>query len=616
MRLKKILSAALASVMILSAGSALAADTQDGKLFSAKFDFGAGKIADGYTQITASSKYTEKKGYGLTDTEQLSNGGSDTPDTLQGDYITSSDAEKGINFAVDVPDGDYQVKVINGGETASKANIYINEGERVRVFDIEAGKYAENTQPVLPKDGKITIQVKGEGAKLNAVEITQLPARTEKGEKPTIYIAGDSTAQTYKDTDYPQTGWGQVAADYFTDDVIVENRSMGGRSTKSYNNDGRLDRILTELKPGDYVFIQFGHNDGSSKPERYISPDDFKTLLTEKYVGETIKRGGIPVLLTPTPHYSPDETTGQFSETIIDYSNKTREVAAETGSALLDIHKEAVARWNELGKEKVKGFYFINEPNESAKYPEGTDDHTHFKEAGAREIAKITAKSVKNNVPALAPFAYDYENPPKKDFSDMKNHWAQETVAAMAQAELVNGVSETEFAPEKQVTRAEFLAMAMRAAGLTGHAWRKDGCYTDVKETDWYRFYVQSAYDKKCINDGMISNHAFVGDSAITREEMASIAVAVCNSVDASIMEKLAGQEPSQDEAYTTRGIVAGMDELSAWSGNDMYQAVISGLVNGVALADREGSSLAPKDTATRAQAATIIYRLYGLLEK
>ena len=137
--------------------------------------------------------------------------------------------------------------------TETKANIYINGGERVRAYTLEAGQTQENEQPVVPKDGKITVQVKGENPNVTEIEVQQLADRTEKAEKPTIYIAGDSTAQTYNyQKAYPQTGWGQAFANYFTDDVIIENRSMAGRSSKSYNNDGRLDKILTEMHPGDY----------------------------------------------------------------------------------------------------------------------------------------------------------------------------------------------------------------------------------------------------------------------------------------------------------------------------------------------------------------------------
>ncbi|MCX7714627.1 MAG: rhamnogalacturonan acetylesterase, partial [Clostridia bacterium] len=444
MKFKKAIHLMLSAVMLSSFLGSFNVEA-DNSLFSAKYDFGAGKVCDGYTQIKADDKFDQTKGYGFSSVDGLSNGGSDVPDELKGDYVTSSSGE--INFEVAVPDGDYEVKMLNGGDTATEVNIYINDGERVRVFTINANEYKENIQRVIPKDGKITFKFKGKDIKVNSIEITQLANRTEKGEKPTIYIAGDSTAQTYKDTDYPQAGWGQTVGRYFTNDVIVENRSIGGRSTKSYNNDGRLDNILTSIKPGDYIFIQFGHNDGSTKPERYISVEDFKTLLTEKYIGETVKRGAIPVLLTPTTRCEYDKTTGLFAETLADYSNAIREVAAKTGTVLIDINNDSRNLWNKLGFDVVKTYYFICEKGESVKYPEGTDDRTHFKKAGADAISKLVVKGVRSSIPALVSYTYDPDDMPAKDFSDMTGHWAKDTVAYMSKTGIVEGISDTEFAP-------------------------------------------------------------------------------------------------------------------------------------------------------------------------
>ena len=118
-----------------------------------------------------------------------------------------ADKTDGVTKEVEVPDGDYTVTVTTGGKTETNANIYINGGERVRAYTLEAGETQENEQPVVPKNGKITVQVKGDNPNVTEIDIEQLPTR-EKAEKPTIYIAGDSTAQTYNYTKvYPQTGW-------------------------------------------------------------------------------------------------------------------------------------------------------------------------------------------------------------------------------------------------------------------------------------------------------------------------------------------------------------------------------------------------------------------------
>jgi lysophospholipase L1-like esterase len=583
-------------------------------LYVKKFDFGSFDTAEGYIQITEKDKYSAENGYGLDRTDSLKSGGKDA----LGDYITTNDIENGISFTVDVPDGDYKVTVTTGGDVATKSNIYINGGERVRVYSLDADSYQDNEQPVVPKDGKITIQVIGAAKtddeatalkpSISSLTVEQLSAREEKREKPAIYIAGDSTAQTYNyNNDYPQTGWGQVAGDYFDESAVeLINRSIGGRSLKSYNNDGRLDRILTELYPGDYVFIQFGHNDSSSKPERYISVDDFKELMKTKYIGEIQKRGAYPVILTPTPHYSPDDN-GKFSQTIIDYSNAAREVASELNVPLIDIQQAAVDKWNELGAEKVKTFYFINEKNESVKYPTGTDDHTHFKEAGARQIAKLVAEGVSENIPELADsvFAGDHS----RVFDDISGHWAADYISKLADTCIVNGKSQTEFDPEGEVSRAEFLTMAMRAYSINGKAYRPvgtaaaaaaadstaevlDDIYADVAEDSWYRFNVQGAQDKSIIPSFMIENDTFSPDKAITREEAASVIKLCADYANAQ---------------YRTTRIIPSFDDFTSVN-KDAVDAVMF-VVNARIMNGMNEDEFAPEGKLTRAQAAVIISR-------
>lgn len=377
-----------------------------------------------------------------------------------------ADKNDGVVKEVEVPDGDYKVTVKTGGSKETKANIYINGGERVRAYTLEAGKTQEDEQPIVPKDGKITVQVIGDAPNVTEIKIEQLEAREEPGEKPTIYLAGDSTAQTYDYTkNYPQTGWGQMFADCFTDEVQIENRSMAGRSAKSYNNDGRLDKILTEMHPGDYVFIQFGINDGDvNKPERYISVEDYKKLITEKYIGEVEKRGGTPVLMTASAASWWDDEKGNFMESRQDYADPTRDLAKELGCKFIDINRVMTDLWNDMEKDDVLSGYFICEPLESKAYPTGTDDHTHLKAKGAKIVARLAANMIYECVPELAEYLKADET-----FTDISGHWAEEYVTAAYNDGLVEGDGTGKFNPDASVTRAEFLKMAMDACGIVGH---------------------------------------------------------------------------------------------------------------------------------------------------
>lgn len=539
------------------------------------------------------------------------------------------DGENGIVFTQDVPDGDYTVVVTTGGKSETDANIYINGGERVRAYTLEAGKTQDNTQPVVPKDGKIEVRILGKNPNVTEIKIEQLENRTQKGDKPTIYIAGDSTAQTYDyNKVYPQTGWGQVFSECFTDDVVIENRSMGGRSSKSYNDDGRLDRILTEMHPGDYVFIQFGINDGAeNKPERYISVPDYKGLLKNKYIGEVEKRGGIPILLTPTAASWWDEENSCFMESRQDYAVPTIETAAETDTLLIDINADITKKWNSMTPDEVFKQYFICEPLESKVYPAGTDDHTHLKYKGAKTIAAAVADRTAELVPELKQYIKTIK------FTDIDGHWAKDFILNFG-SDILNGTESGRFEPERDVTRAEFLKMVMETLSIPGHAYREGECL-DAKNDDWFRFYVQSAADKGIIPIAMLDNCsgqekgvkvvsektedkeavtadvniykgneiAFSGNEPITREEMAALTVS-CISYYFKNADKAetAPQTTPHETTFTDA------DHISEAYANYVESAVSYGIIKGMG-----DGRFCPKATLTRGQAAAIIYAVNAI---
>lgn len=536
-----------------------------------------------------------------------------------------ADKKNGVTKEVEVPDGDYKVTVTTGGKTETKANIYINGGERVRAFTLEAGKSQEDEQPVVPKDGKISVQVIGEKPNVTKIEIEQLPARTEKGEKPTVYIAGDSTAQTYNyEKVYPQTGWGQVFADYFTDGVIIENRSMGGRSSKNYDNDGRLDRILTEMRPGDYVFIQFGINDGDvNKPARYISVEDYTALIKSKYMGEVEKRGGTPVLMTASSASWWDEEKGNFMESRADYADPTREIAKETGCLFIDANRLETDMWNSMDKEDVFDGYFICEPLESKAYPVGTDDHTHLKALGANRMAKLIADAIPTCVPDLAQYLKEDEI-----FTDINGHWAEDYITGFKG--MLKGDGKGHFNPDDKVTRAEFLRMIMETANIAGHAYRENECL-DAMNSDWYCYYLQGALDKDLIPESMIKDckaekvtktlaeakddkaavtadvnvytGKFNGSEAIDREEMAAMAM---NCLSYALKNADSALEVKTDSAaeFTDK------DEIDEAYKNSVDAAVSYGIIKGM-----DDGSFAPKATLTRAQATVVLSNIAKLLK-
>lgn len=224
------------------------------------------------------------------------------------------------------------------------------------------------------------------GATALALLLAGVPATAQ-----TIWIAGDSTAATYREAAYPQTGWGMMLPCALADGVRVENRAMGGRSTRTFVSEGRWAGIVQGLQRGDTVLIQFGHNDASrNRPARYApAATDYRTHLT-RFVADVRSKGATPVILTPVARRSFDGTVARAD--FAEYSSVARVTARETGAALLDL--EALSRnlLTKTGEERAKAFYLhYTATDRIAAFPEGIADDTHFSELGARRMADLVA---------------------------------------------------------------------------------------------------------------------------------------------------------------------------------------------------------------------------------
>ena len=220
----------------------------------------------------------------------------------------------------------------------------------------------------------------------------------------TIFLAGDSTMAAKLAERRPETGWGEMLGQHFKDGkVVIENRAANGRSTKTFISEGRWQKIVEDLKKGDYVFIQFGHNDQSKdKGERYTPPDDFKKNLF-RFVEEVRAKGGEPVLLTPVMRRRFDKD-GKFYDTHGEYPDLVRTVAKEIKAPLIDMHRLSEAVIVKYGVEGSKQLFLQLKAGENANYPNGIDDNTHFSPLGAEEMAKAVVTAFKVNKLILAKY--------------------------------------------------------------------------------------------------------------------------------------------------------------------------------------------------------------------
>lgn len=190
--------------------------------------------------------------------------------------------------------------------------------------------------------------------------------------------------QTYDSEHAPQAGWGQFISDFFPDEVRFVNRAIGGRSSKTFIEEGRLESILQEIREGDYLFVQMGHNDSTkSRPERYTDPyTDYMTNL-RMYIEGARSRGAIPVLITPVGRLHMEN--GEFMNDFPDYCQAMKRLAAEQEVRLIDLMSASLEHYASVGYEESLT-YFMVAVNGS--------DYTHFTEKGARRIAGIVAAEI------------------------------------------------------------------------------------------------------------------------------------------------------------------------------------------------------------------------------
>ncbi len=262
--------------------------------------------------------------------------------------------------------------------------------------EMDTESYITNGRTMVPV--RVIVEAFGMNVEWNSdtkeVTITRGKARRDKVK---IFIAGDSTAQSYRENMAPQAGWGQMLHMFFDDSVIIENRAMAGRSLKSFFNEGRWGSILNDAQAGDYVIIQFGHNEGASnKPERYISHADFTVMLEEEYIKPALDKNLNIVIATQTQSRWFNEETGKIWEPGdgVSYASLLRDAAAKYNLPLIDINSSSRLLANSYGMEGSTKLYLHAMAGEYPKYPDGVVDNTHFSYHGAFKIAELMAEGL------------------------------------------------------------------------------------------------------------------------------------------------------------------------------------------------------------------------------
>ena len=216
----------------------------------------------------------------------------------------------------------------------------------------------------------------------------------------TVYAIGDSTMADASPADnYPGRGWMQMAQPFFTEQAKLVNCARSGRSSKSFITEGHWQKTLDQLKAGDYVFIQFGHNDQKPDTARHTDPEEgFRSNLT-RYVTETRLRKANPILFTSIVRRQFGKD-GKLQDTHGEYLTVVRSLSKELNVPFVDMNQRTAALVEQLGPEASKKLFLYIAPGVTSKFPDGKKDDTHLCEYGAMEFARLAAEGVKElNIP-------------------------------------------------------------------------------------------------------------------------------------------------------------------------------------------------------------------------
>lgn len=391
---------------------ALLSHSVRGQKTSYKFDFGPGKVAQGFTQILPTDGYSREKGYGFDFDSKVVGRDNGGQQPLSTDGVSS---KLPFYFSVAVPEGNYKVTVTLGDAKEATLTTVKAESRRLMLENVKTkpGQFITKTFIVNVKDRKINDSTEV-GLKpreltkldwddkltlefdhytvLNALEITKV------ADQVTVFLAGNSTVVNQDDE--PWASWGQMIPRFFKPGVAIANHAESGLTLGSFSGSRRLAKVLSVMKPGDYLFIEFGHNDQKDK-----GPDAgaFKSYTNrlKTYVSEVKKKGGIPVIVTSTSRrsFGPE---GKIINSLGDFPEAARKVAADEKVALIDLNALTTTLFNALGEEKsLKAF--VHYPANS--YP-GQDkalaDNTHFNPYGAYEIAQCVILGIKEQKLGIA----------------------------------------------------------------------------------------------------------------------------------------------------------------------------------------------------------------------
>jgi lysophospholipase L1-like esterase len=384
-----------------------------------KFDFGAGRAAPDYTLVTPDTSFSRDRGYGFEPGAELSvvdRGGDRGPAILRGHFITSG---KPFYFTTRVPqEGNYRVTVTLGDAAGESVTTIKAELRRLMVEEeirtargefktvrfivntrtpkiapagnIAAGQVRlkaprESVQEAWAWDDAITLEFGNARPAVCAVEI-------EPVDVPTIFLLGDSTV--CDQSKEPYNSWGQMFTRWFDGEVAIANHGESGETYRDSIGRRRLDKILSVMKPGDWLIMQFGHNDQKQIAANTGGPFTTYKAEIKAHVDGVRARGGTPVIVSPMERRGFDEA-GRVRSSLGEYAQAAREAAQELGVAFIDLNAMSKPLYEALGPEKSARAFAA---------PDGRVDNTHHNNYGSYQLAKCVVQAIREQKLPIARF--------------------------------------------------------------------------------------------------------------------------------------------------------------------------------------------------------------------
>lgn len=353
--------------------------------------------------------------------------------------MTREKLDRGFFTIPDVPDGNYRVKVTLGSATEKGSttvrgesrrlfleNVSTRKGELVeksftinkrntRISDTESVRIKPREKKKFNWDNDLTFEFNGDHPQVAALEISRIE------DVPTVFLCGNSTVVDQDNE--PWASWGQMIPRFFNEQVCFANYAESGESANTFIAAGRLAKIMSQIKPGDYVFVEFGHNDQKQKgPDK--GPYKSFTKSLREFITQARSKGANPVFVTPTQRRSFGDN-GKIQDTHGEFPNAMRALAKEESVPVIELNEMTRTFYEAMGPEESKKAFVHYPANTYPNQTQALADNTHFNPYGAYEIAKCVIEGMKaNGLPLVEYLRPDYKpfDPAKPD--KLKNfHW-------------------------------------------------------------------------------------------------------------------------------------------------------------------------------------------------